>query len=214
MIHFDQVAFSRGGKTIISDATFDVAQGEKAVLIGPSGCGKTSLMMTIPGLVPLDEGRITVDGVRLAADSICEIRSKIAHIGQEPELAAETMGEALMLPFTFRANRGLKPDDDRVDQLLDRLQLSRDILEKRCAVVSGGEKQRLVIARALLMEKTIFLTDEVTSALDKENHQKVVDLLLGDPSLTILSVSHNPKWIERCGKTLEIKDQRVQVRGV
>jgi len=213
MIHFEGVAFSRGGKTIISDATFDVRRGEKAVITGPSGCGKTTLMMTLPGLVPLDAGRITVDGTELQGDTICEIRRAIAHIGQEPELAAETMGAALMLPFTFRANRDRRPDDAEVDAILDRLQLPHEILEKRCVVVSGGEKQRLVIARALLMKKTIFLTDEITSALDRENRQNVIDLLLGDPDLTVLSISHNQRWIDRCGKTLEVEGQRVHVRG-
>ena len=118
------------------------------------------------------------------------------------------MREALLLPFSFKAHRENRPSNERIIQCLKRLHLSEDILGKPCSRVSGGEKQRIAIIRALLLDKTIFLADEITSALDPESRKAVMDELFR-PEITLLSVSHDPEWISSCGRVVEIIDQKL-----
>ena len=148
------------------------------------------------------------DGQPVQPETVRAVRRAVAFIGQEPALGAETARDALLLPFTFRANRDRKPSAEALLSALDRVRLSADILPKRCAVVSGGEKQRLAVARALLLDKTVFLADEVTSALDPESRQAVLHIF-ADPSFTVLSVTHDPDWLRLCNRRFAIQDSSV-----
>ena len=137
------------------------------------------------------------------------IRKSIAFIGQEPVLGADRVRDALLLPFTYKAHRHLLPDLQTVTKYLQTLHLSSDILDKPCARISGGEKQRIAIARALLLDKTIFLTDEITSALDPESKAAVMQELF-ESDITLLSVSHDSDWIERCSRVITMKDAQLK----
>jgi putative ABC transport system ATP-binding protein len=116
--------------------------------------------------------------------------------------------DALLLPFTYRANRHQIPDRTRIVSTLEKLRLDPSILDSEASVVSGGEKQRVVIARALLLNKQVFLADEVTSALDPESTEAVLHLFR-DPAYTLLSVSHDPDWFSLCSLFIQIDQGRV-----
>lgn len=104
IIQFDRVSVTLHEKTLLSDVSFDLSAGEKAVLCGRSGSGKSSVLRTLLGLLPLSQGMVYFQGKPLDSASVQAIRSRIAYIGQEPILGAESVREALLLPFQFKGS--------------------------------------------------------------------------------------------------------------
>ncbi len=207
MIRFTDISLSIQGQNLLEQTGLLVSPGDKVVIRGPSGCGKSSLLKTVIGALPFS-GRLSVNGVELQAKTAAEIRSRIAFIDQEPALGAERVREALFLPFTYKAHQHRRPNEELVHQTLKQLRLDPRILSSESKRISGGEKQRIAIARALLLGKTIFIADEITSALDPESKQAVMDELFR-PEVTILSVSHDPDWILACSRTVEFQNRKL-----
>jgi putative ABC transport system ATP-binding protein len=208
IIRFDHVSVSVYEKTILSDISFSLFPGQKAVLCGKSGSGKSSVLRALLGLHPITSGTVYFQEQPLSSSSVQAIRSHTAYIGQEPMLGAETVREALLLPFQFKTHRGHRPTEAQLIEVLHRLQLSSDILSRESNRVSGGEKQRIALARGLLLGKKLYLLDEVTSALDAQSKQVVFDVF-SDPNLTVLSVAHDPEWLELCDTIFELEAGRL-----
>jgi putative ABC transport system ATP-binding protein len=212
IIRFDHVSVIAHQKTILSDISFALFPGEKAVLCGKSGSGKSSVLRTLLGLHPIKLGTVYFQEQPLTPVSVQVIRSCAAYIGQEPMLGAESVREALLLPFQFKSHRDHQPTEAQLIEVLQRLQLPASILSQESSRISGGEKQRIALARGLLLGKKLYLLDEVTSALDAESKRAVFDVF-SDPQLTVLSVAHDPEWLERCGIVFELESGRLtQVR--
>lgn len=207
MIHFENITLKIAQQTLLEETNLQVSPGDKVVVRGASGTGKSSLLKTLVGALPI-LGKISVDGIALTAETVAEIRARIGYIGQEPVLGAENVRDALLLPFTYKTHQGKEPSDELVFQTLKRLHLKPNILENESKRISGGEKQRIAIARALLLNKTIFIADEITSALDPESKLAVMNELFR-PEITILSVSHDPDWINACTRIVEIENQKL-----
>lgn len=207
MIKYDRVSFKVKGKTIVRNFSLDVKIGEKIVLTGPSGSGKSTILKLLIGAIIPTSGIITFDGHQLDNITIPSIRQKTAYVGQEPILAANSVKEALMLPFTFKAHRNSLPDKKKIFGLLEKLSLNSDILNQNISKISGGEKQRIALVRAMLLNKKIFLLDETTSALDPESKAAVISLLLTS-DFTVLSISHDQKWIENCNRIITIENNK------
>jgi putative ABC transport system ATP-binding protein len=123
-------------------------------------------------------------------------------------LGAENVKDALLLPFQFKAHREHQPTQQQLIDVLQRLQLPADILNQDSSRISGGEKQRIALARGLLLGKKVYLLDEVTSALDADSKQAVFDVF-SDPELTVLSVAHDPEWLQCCAIIFELEAGRL-----
>jgi len=208
LIEFDQVTVQRGGKLILDRISFEIKAGSKVAIQGRSGAGKTSILLALTGVLIPDAGTIRFNGQPVDHRTVTCVRTAVGFIGQEPVMGAETVRGALLLPFQFRANRERMPAEGDILETLSRLALDPDILGRHTSVISGGEKQRVAIARALLLHKTVLLADEVTSALDDESKRAVIKIL-DTPGLTILSVSHDRKWISRCDQLLKVDRGRL-----
>ncbi|MDF7807339.1 ABC transporter ATP-binding protein [Pontiellaceae bacterium B12219] len=208
MIAFNNITIRVHKQPLLTDVDLHVQGGEKVVIRGPSGCGKSSLLKCAVGALPLTGGSVQFSGLTLSEKTVREVRSRIAFIGQEPVLGAENVRDALLLPFSYKAHRHTRPGDAHIFQTLENLKLNASILDQSTNRISGGEKQRIAIARALLLNKTVFFADEITSALDPESKQAVMDELFR-PGITLLSVSHDPDWIQACNRIVEINEQQL-----
>ena len=211
LIQFDRVGVSIRGKAILTGISFALNAGDKAVFRGKSGAGKSTVLKTLLGLYPFG-GTVCFQGKPLDKLVIAEIRRCAAYIGQEPVLGAETVREALLLPFQFKAHSGNKPSEAKLIEALRTLHLPEALLSQDCSRVSGGEKQRIALARGLLLGKSLYLLDEVTSALDTESKQAVFDVF-ADPRLTVLSVAHDPDWVVRCGRVFDLEAGHLTEEG-
>ncbi len=207
-LRFDQVSVTIHEKKILTSISFALYAGGKAVLCGKSGSGKSSVLKTLLGLHPISSGAVYFQETPLTPGSVQHIRSCTAYIGQEPMLGAASVREALLLPFQFKAHRDKKPTENQLTEILQRLQLPASLLNQDSSRISGGEKQRIALARGLLLNKKLYLLDEVTSALDSKSKQAVFDVF-SDPALTVLSVTHDPEWLERCGTIFELDAGRL-----
>jgi putative ABC transport system ATP-binding protein len=208
MIRFENICMQVQERLILDRVSCEIALGDRAVFFGPSGSGKTTILMCLIGGVVPTAGTVRFDDEVLSARTLPQMRREVAFIAQEPVLGAPGVREALLLPFSFRANRGHTPSEERVQQALDSLLLPTDILNKQTSVISGGEKQRLAVARALLLGKTVFVLDEVTSALDPQSRRAVLELFK-HPELTLLSVSHDPEWLAFGNRFFKVEAGRV-----
>lgn len=206
-LSFVNVDYSVEGTAILSGISFNIGDSEKACLAGPSGSGKSTLLRLVMGIILPTDGSIYIAGTPLQPDRLREVRQRMAYIDQEAVMGADTAEEALLLPFSFKANHNSRPAKESVIEVLKRVSLDQSILARSTGSISGGERQRLALARAMLLNKDIIITDEITSALDPENRRAVTRLLLGLDA-TVLAVSHDEEFQAEYDQVLELKAGR------
>ncbi|MDG6244688.1 MAG: ATP-binding cassette domain-containing protein [Methanolobus sp.] len=193
LLRIQHLSVRYDGKDILSDFDLNVAKGDKIVIKGRSGIGKSTLFRLIMGFNIPDSGIMSLDGVPMDHDTVWDIRKKIAYVSQDTDIGEGIVSGLIDEIFSFRANRDVL-DKEKLYEILSILSLQRIILNKEYITLSGGEKQRIALAIALLSGKDIFLLDEVTAELDIVLKQKVVDLFFGNPEWTVLAISHDREW--------------------
>ncbi len=209
MITFDSVTVTADSNTIIHDVSLEVDAGMKTALFGKSGSGKSTILLTLMGARVPSSGIIRFKNFTVNSRTVGTLRREVSYIGQEPVLGSGTTLDALLLPFTFKAQAAPRPGREHISRILDSLDLSLSILEKDVSVISGGEKQRVAIARELLQRKEVFILDEVTSALDMASKNAVLKLF-SNKKFTVLSVSHDPDWLAMCDSFYHVKGGSVE----
>lgn len=197
-----------GNQTLFSDLSFEVGQGQKVCLAGPSGCGKSSLLKSFAGLIRPPKGQILIDGKRLDEKSVWNLRRNISYVCQEPDLGQGVILEQLRQPFHYKANQHIPWSPQSLADYCSMFRLSETLLQKQTSELSGGEKQRLAIIIALLLQRPILLLDEPVSALDKESKQTLKKLLIEDTAKTILFVSHDEAVLDLADRTIELDAYR------
>ena len=200
------VGFRYDGRRVISDFSLRVARGEKVTLTGPSGSGKSTVLKSVLGLVVPQSGSISILGREINGHDVWAARRSLAYVAQEPELGTGTAGEAIERPFAFKANAALRVNLDRLPALLERFGLSRTLLDKEASTLSGGEKQRIAVVSAILLDRPIILLDEASSALDRNNKQRLADYFRQASNLTVLSVSHDTEWQGFSSRVVDMAD--------
>ena len=204
MIRVDDLTLKFDDQSLYEGFSLHVDKGEKVTLAGESGTGKTTFIHMLLGFVTPQQGSVRIMGRVLNATNIEYIRANTAYVPQELPLTMETAGDFFYMPFSFKENRHKKPDTHTTHKTLKDLGLSESILKKNLDEISGGQKQRLAVASALLLDKTLLILDEPTSSLDGKSIQKTADLIFPQKELTVLSTSHNKWWIEQSDKTYNL----------
>jgi iron complex transport system ATP-binding protein len=196
VIVLEELSVHYDGVCAVSSVTSTVATGEWVALIGPNGAGKTSLLRSIAGLVDY-RGSIRLGGVPLAELGRRRLSQLVSYVPQNPEIPADmTVADYVLLGRTPHISYlGSEGAGDRraASDVLERLALSA-LADRELDTLSGGELQRLVLARALAQEAPILLLDEPTSALDlgrRVEALELVDSLRRERELTVVSAMHD-----------------------
>ncbi|MEE8823315.1 amino acid ABC transporter ATP-binding protein [Lentilactobacillus sunkii] len=195
MIEFKDVQKYYGDFHALKDINLKIEAGETVVLIGPSGSGKSTLIRTVNGLEPIQEGKLIVNGQDLAnkKTDVNRIRKNVGMVFQHFNLYAnKTVLENIMLAPRIVLKRPEKENKELAMQLLDQVGLQSQA-NKLPAQLSGGQAQRIAIARSLAMRPKCLLFDEPTSALDPEMIDDVLNVMkeiAQDSDMTMLVVTH------------------------
>lgn len=204
LISFQNIELSFSGKIILAEASFNIATGDKLVFSGSSGAGKTSLLNTLTGFVRPSKGRVFFKNELLDSTSLKTLRKASAYLPQQLIFSNFIVKDFLYLPFTFKQNQSTIPSEEKIMEYFSIFDLSPGLMESKIQDISGGEKQRIALISCLLLQREILLLDEPTSALDNKSKGKVMDFLFDKPELTIISCSHDPDWIARCDKIVNL----------
>lgn len=206
MLHIDNACIAFGEHTLFSGFCMHLANGESACIVGASGCGKSSLLNAIMGFVPLKQGSITVGNLQMERTTVDAIRKMIAWIPQELALPEEWVRQMIALPWSLKANKAIPFSEEKLFACFDELGLSHDLYLKRVNDISIGQRQRIMLAVAAMLDKPFIIVDEPTSALDPAATDRVLGFFQRETERgkTVLAVSHNRKFALGCHQTIEL----------
>ena len=197
MIKAEQITLSYSETTVFSNLSFFIEKGERVCFTGTSGTGKSSLLKMIQGYVPPVSGSLEVDGLRMSPANNKSIRARMAYVPQNVNLPVDNARALLTLVHA-------EEKEAQMRNYMEQLGLPASLFTQRFDEMGGGQKQRIVIALCLSLDRDILILDEPTSSLDNESIDKLGNLVAGLTGKTILSASHNPRWISFSTKTISL----------
>lgn len=202
------------GEEILSNISLQINKGDKIGIIGQSGSGKTTLVNILLGLLKPKSGKILLDDLDIF-ESIDDWYDLVGYIPQDTYLLNDDIKSNIALGESIE-----NINYDLINESLE-LSSSKEFVEKlpfkldtnvgnRGVSISGGQKQRLGIARALYNKSKILILDEATNSLDKNNEKKVIDSILSIKDLTVCIIAHNVKSLKNCNKIIFIENGKVK----
>ena len=217
MIKATNIHKSFGDLEVLRGVDLSVSKGEIVSIVGPSGAGKTTLLQILGTLDKPNEGQVQVDGIdfsRLNSNELAVFRNRhIGFIFQFHQLLPEfTAIENVIIPALI-GKTSVRQATERAVELLNFLQLG-DRLQHKPSELSGGEKQRVAVARALINNPTLILADEPSGSLDTKNKEELHKLLfeLRDKfNLTVVIVTHDKELARLCDRTIGMKDGLIEL---
>ena len=215
---FDHVSFGyEPGRTVLKDVSFTLNAGRSIAIVGPSGSGKSTIINLIPRLYDVGDGRVTFDGTDVRKLDLDFLRAQVGVVSQETYLFNGTIRDNLLYARPDATDADMEEALKKAN-IWDFVQHQPNGLDamvgNRGLKLSGGEKQRLSIARVLLKDPTVFIFDEATSALDSISEQKIQEAI--DPiirSHTSILIAHRLSTILAADEILVVKDGRIVERG-
>jgi iron complex transport system ATP-binding protein len=203
MIKVENLHFSYGSHKVLKGVSFEVQKGEYMCILGANGCGKTTLLKTMLAFLKPQQGTVSLYGKNIHGMDERELAQKVAYIPQthSPPFPFTVMDVVLLgrTPHLSPSYRP-KPEDERIAKAaMDRLGISA-YANKRYTELSGGQRQMVIIARALTQQPDILIMDEPTASLDFGNQYLVLEqmLSLAREGMSILMVTHNPDHALYC----------------
>lgn len=201
MFQFKKVKY----KEILYIDELSIEEGQITTLIGESGSGKSTLMKLLNHLISPDEGEILYKGQPITEYDPVELRRQVLMLSQQPALFGKTIEENLQAGLKFTEKS--KASEQEMKEVLEAANLKKG-LEEEAEQLSGGEQQRLSLARVLLIDPPVLLLDEPTSALDDEMEDLVMDRLIRSArssQKTVVMVTHSKSIAE------QYSDRQIQV---
>jgi ATP-binding cassette subfamily B protein len=217
-IRFDHVYFSYNEKsTTLIDLDFEIKPGEKAAFVGPSGSGKTTITYLVPRLYDTTKGSVLIDGMNIKDMTLKSLRSQIGMVTQDTFLFNTTIHENMLFAKPNATNDEIM-EACKMANIHDYIVSLPDgyntIVGDRGIKLSGGEKQRISIARTLLKDPRIVIFDEATSSLDSNSEQLIMQAV--EPLLmsrTSLVIAHRLSTIITADIIFVVKDGKIVERG-
>ena len=217
-VDFDHVSFGyEKDRQILHDVSFSLKHGHSIAIVGPSGSGKSTIINLIPRLYDVDSGCVSFDGTDVRKLDLHYLRDQIGVVTQDTYLFNGTIRENLLYAKPDATDEELREACDKAN-ILDFVEAQPDgfdsVVGNRGLKLSGGEKQRLSIARVLLKDPVLIIFDEATSALDSISEKKIQDAI--DPlveSRTSILIAHRLSTILAADEILVVKEGRIVERG-
>lgn len=194
MIQFKDINLSFHDNIVFKNFNLKVKKGEKLLLKAPSGKGKSTLFKVLLGFQRIDNGEIFFNNKILNKYNLSYFRRNIGYVSQDVDLRNKNVWDLIVDIFSYRHNRHIKITKDKVLNIATYFNLSIDILDKEVSQLSGGERQRIGLIICILLDRQVWLLDEIISGLDKETKEIVVDYVLKQDK-TILIISHDKIWM-------------------
>lgn len=208
MIKIHQLTKTFGDRTVFSDLNLNFDAGKVYSLIGNSGCGKTTLLNMVAKLEPYDQGSIQYKGKDLRKIKPTNyFRNELGYLFQNFGLIDnKTVSENLDLGLIGHKLDKQKKRETK-EEVLDRVGLSYIQLDQKVYELSGGEAQRIALAKIILKDPPLILADELTAALDPETSQEIMDLLLTlkNKERLIIIATHNPTIWKQADQVVSLK---------
>lgn len=205
------------GRPVLHQVSLEARPGEMVAVVGPSGAGKSTLVSLIPRFFDPWEGRITMDGIDLRDVSLSSVRSQVALVLQDPFLLPITVAENIAYGRPGASQREIEEAARMAGahEFVSRLPRGyQTVLGERGVTLSGGERKRLAIARAILKDAPILILDEPTSAVDARTEAEIMEalerLLHGR---TTLVIAHRLSTVRRANRIIVLEDGRVVETG-
>lgn len=219
LIHIENLSKNFGEKVVLDNIDLQIRKGEIFGIIGDSGSGKSTLLRCINGLIPIDNGNITIEDVDISTLNEGELnrfRQNIGMIFQSFSLVNRlSVYDNIALPLKI-LGVNKKIIKEKILNITNLIGIS-DKLNNKPRELSGGQKQRVAIARALITTPKLILSDESTSALDPETSEEILSLFLNlnaEFGITIIMVSHEMDVIQKtCDRMAKIKEGSIVATG-
>ncbi|MBS6090565.1 MAG: ATP-binding cassette domain-containing protein [Staphylococcus warneri] len=190
LLEIEHLTYEADHRTILKDINFKVDKGDTIAIIGPSGSGKSTLLKQLNHLIEPTLDTLYLNGKPYHDYTPESIRMKVSYLMQQSEMIGTTIEDNMKFPSEAR-NQAF--DKDKALNLLEKVGLGDYDLSAEIEHMSGGEKQRITIARQLMFEPEVLLLDESTSALDTHNKERVEDIIfkMAEEGIAILWITHS-----------------------
>ncbi|WP_148886536.1 putative bacteriocin export ABC transporter [Streptococcus sp. Marseille-P6264] len=207
MIKIEHLSKSFGERTVFQDINLQFASGKVYALIGNSGCGKTTLLNILAKLEPYDKGSISYRGQELKQiKSHHFFKNELGYLFQNFGLLENEI-IAANLELGLIGQKWTKQEKKkREEEVLEKVGLNYLTLDQKIYELSGGEAQRVALAKVILKDPPLILADELTAALDPETSQEIMNLLLSlkKPDRLIILATHNPVIWEKADEVIRL----------
>ena len=215
---FENVDFSYKSKkfNILNNVNFEINKGDKVAIIGETGSGKTTLLNLIYSLIFPNKGNITVNNIK-EKNLYTNIRKNIGYVSQSVYLLDNSIFYNIALTDDLNEKQKEEILSILKSMNLDQIdnELSKDIISigEKGSKLSGGQIQRLGIARAVFRDPSILILDEATNALDKANEEKVLDFIFKKfINKIVVLCTHKKELLKYCNKVIEVKEDSLEIR--
>lgn len=206
MLTADNISIRFGEECVLDNFSCHIERGAFICITGMSGCGKTSLLKSFLGITPLVDGTIRVGEDVLSEYTCSAVRKRVAYLPQDLALPYETVEEAIKQVLKVGGFKYTCSTTSLLRDYLVKLALDEEVLDKRVVEISGGQRQRLMLAVLALLDREVWLLDEPTASLDKTSRDYVIDFLIEQQrkGKTIVAVSHDPCFASKCTATIQL----------